>query len=450
MNCIKLTINGCRVENAQHLADQYESTPPWMYGINQVSNPAGTMPGMGRFLINRQDYDNDFPEGPFDITLQRMGGSETETTTLSSYVTVSASAASRSFGSPMIVEIADARLLLRKAITSRSWNLDGDTSSTWGDVLNDLKTDLPGFDANLNIIGLPSFRPSNLRYEGWRTVDALADVGYRLGQVLTYNQRTGSLQFSRMTGEQSSDQATIDEAKLHRNFELPPTPTASEIGSVSVMFDAVDSGPSGQTEISNPQSTSQQSQVAWATILGQGGPTYDNQSSIDDEAQSLADTWFDYTSRNSQRTLNEYFGALDVVCGSAIGSITWRVYDAEFYTTIDTSVSEPPVTKRQPLRSGGAGSTIVLAQAQSGGIPKRNDAVMGSGSARLLVRSPSTGNLELTDLITVLNPSNRIAGEKGDRLIWLSDNTNNALVIGWDDPNDGDPSGFAQQQPQSN
>lgn len=99
-------------------------------------------------------------------------------------------------------------------------------------------------------------------------------------------------------------------------------------------------------------------------------------------------------------------------------------------------------------QSGGGepGSTIVLAQAPPSGIPKRSGFNMGIGSARLLGPA-SSGNsasqqLYLKNTITVHNPSLKIAGDKGDRLVWLSDNTNGAIVLGWDDPNNGDPSVF--------
>lgn len=102
---------------------------------------------------------------------------------------------------------------------------------------------------------------------------------------------------------------------------------------------------------------------------------------------------------------------------------------------------------------GSPGSSIVLAQAQAGGIPKRSTGGLGVGTARLLVEVPSSTNtsvpLELTTDIQVYNPSLKIAGEHGDRLIWLSDNKDGALVIGWDNPNENDPSIFPQQQPQT-
>ena len=102
---------------------------------------------------------------------------------------------------------------------------------------------------------------------------------------------------------------------------------------------------------------------------------------------------------------------------------------------------------------GEPGSSIVLAQAQPGGIPKRTGIVMGFGRARLLEQIDNgiadINPLELTRDITVVNPSFRVAGQSGDRLIWLSDNSDGAMVIGWDEPNEGDPTAFQQRQPES-
>lgn len=107
---------------------------------------------------------------------------------------------------------------------------------------------------------------------------------------------------------------------------------------------------------------------------------------------------------------------------------------------------------RQSGGGGEPGSSIVLAQAQPGGIPKRTGIVMGFGRARLLEQIDNgienINPLELTREITVVNPSLKVAGAEGDRLIWLSDDSDDAMIIGWDRPNDGDPTVFQQRQPE--
>ena len=96
---------------------------------------------------------------------------------------------------------------------------------------------------------------------------------------------------------------------------------------------------------------------------------------------------------------------------------------------------------------GTPGSTVVVAEAQLGGIPARSGVRPGQGNAKVLILDGD--DLFLSSEIRVLNPSLKIAGAMGDRLIWLSDSSNGALVLGWDDPNTNQFPGFQILQPQS-
>lgn len=344
---IGILVNTAKVVVPEAMLAQYEGAMPNWLPINWVNCPSGPHPGMARFLIPPDDFDNNLWNDPFDIVFTRDGS----TLTLKNYVLVSASRAERKPDSAWVLEVADIRHKLRQAYSNHSWNVADDTTSDWNNVLADLVADLPAGFENISYANTAGYDVSNLRYEGWRTINALADVAHRTRNVLVYDPIAGELLFEKMHGDQ--DLTVLNTAPLHRVYGIPETEYVDDVGEVRVTNDFADDFPAGDSVIDNPASTSTNTQVAWGTTLAIGNPTsIDNQTELDAEAQVLADTWFDWALRKTAREYTEFFGIISIQPGNLVSTVTWQVYEGDIFTTVDIGAPPEPVTYRQPITAG--------------------------------------------------------------------------------------------------
>lgn len=337
-----IEVNGAKIENAQQFARQFSHAPDWYAGINRVACPSGSAPGEGKFLVQRADFEANWPEtAVFDIVFQRHDGTSLVTTTLKNYVTLSAHAALRiKDGGPMVVKVVDVRYLLARKHINKTFNVSDD-SNDWLAVLASLANDVPlAYGDALAFETVPTYTPSNLRYEGWSIIDAIADVAHRTSHTLIYNPITGKLQLKNMAGSQP-----IIANALHRNWEVPETTFASAIGVVAVNVDIADS------ELSEIVERTQGAAINTATAWASRKKTGTNQTAVDAEADALADTWFDWSDRKAARRVREFFGSLPIESGSQVGVVTWHVADNDLFTIVDEDAPPEPTTKRQPFRS---------------------------------------------------------------------------------------------------
>ncbi len=416
-----LTVNDCRVVNAENTARQLDDYPDWMNGINQLHCPSGTDPGTGTFLVNREDFNQSFPESDaYNIVMARskVGGSTT-TLTLRGYFTLSAYAALRVPGSPMVVTVADARHVLGQAYTNNAWNTQGSSEKTWEDVLADVRSDLPtGYDGGLvfkNAID-GQYKPRNLRYEGWRTVDAIQDIANRTNHTLVYNPFDKQLEFQPMGGLQNGLSSIVNGAKLHRKFELPNV-QSKKVGKVIVSFSSTDASRKPERlEKSNPAGGGN-SQHAWGTQLPSG-----KMADLELERDKLAETWFNWSDRATSPEINEYFNALAVRCGSEVASVSWKVDRNELFTVISKHEPPKPETKRQ-IQSA-ANNVHVHFTAPEGGIP-------GGGTAPCTVISYSDGR-EVEE-----NETKEIKNHREVRTCFLGDRSGIAMQVEPEEPEGG-------------
>ncbi len=429
MSFIKITVNNSAVVNAQQFARQFDHTPSWLPTINQVCCESGPNYSIGQFFILRTDYDANWPETePFTITIERTVDGTSDTLTLAGYVTISASSATRSADSPMIVIIADVRFLLGRCVTNRTWNLDDDTN-TWNDVLDDLRSDaIAEYVIDLDFPDATTYDPSNLRYEGWRTIDAIADVAYRNRCSLVYDPDVASLKFVAMAGTQAGLADILDVAKLHRTLDTATTLFCHDVGTVWVNYDSNGSGAARKKAVVNPDSAiPERIHSAWATRLTE------TEAEIDLEAAALAGTWFDWGSRRTARVVNEYFGALSAFPGSEISQTIWKIVDGEVFTTIDIDAPSAPITNRQMI---GQVSGLKLAQALVGGIPARVGITPGSATCTAVIIAPTSGTgYAIGDLVktaktfSVLNWDFTAQAIDGDRVFQVDKHADNALIV---------------------
>lgn len=408
MNKIKsVTVNGARVANAQQAARWFASPPDWMRGINRVSCGCGPEPGRGKFLIPRESFDANWPETDvFDIVIVRTDSEGTDKTlTLQNYVTVSAFAALRTPDSPMVVEVADIRFTLAQATTNRSWNMDGATGDAWADVLSELKTDSTGTYADdMAFATTPTGPLSSLKYEGWRTIDAFQDLANRTNHVFFYDPIDGKLKFADMSGTQSGLAAILDAATLYRQYEIPTTEYALEVGKVDAIFNQFDGSPAYSVEVDNAANTSTNRRRAWGSTIYTGS----NTSAVEDEADALAATWFDWSDRATARECNEYFGLLSVTCGEQVSLVTWYIEDGEAFTLVDKGAPPPPETMRQEP-PGGAGGGFVLCRVEE---DFSADDLFIEGLALHVFGTVS--GVEYNDSVTLINTIQVFEGQTGD------------------------------------
>lgn len=377
---ILITVNESKVVNAQTDYGQIFPTPTWYPEINCVECPSGPEPGYGKFLISCTDYEDNWPEeDPFRIDMQRKCGEDITTIQLDGYSTVAAYRADRKPGGPWVVEVADARFFMRTATTTRFWNV-GSTDETWQDVLDDLISDLPvdgagGFVGELEYAVTPEYDLVNLKYEGWRTLDALADLASRTGHVLVYDPFLVSLKFEPMSGNQGDITEIINGAKIHRQYDSEDIP-ADGIGEVRVSYDVASGTPAEYVDVLNPDpdSTASQRASAWSTSI------VIDPTDIAEETVVLSQTWFDWSARAKTRTTFEYFGNLEVPPGSEVSTSSWIIRDNEIYTFVDKYAPPEPTTTRQD-NSGISGLKI--------GITDEVIAAGSSGVVSIWVRNAS-------------------------------------------------------------
>lgn len=94
-------------------------------------------------------------------------------------------------------------------------------------------------------------------------------------------------------------------------------------------------------------------------------------------------------------------------------------------------------------------SVVGYVQAPVGGITARSGVSPGAKLCQVLVQATEDGNDYVAgelvfngESVTIHNFFKRVAGQLGDRLVQVSGTTENSAVLGWDDPNDGDPTVF--------
>lgn len=352
MNYIKsIKVNNCRVVNAQHLAESLRMMPDWMNGINSLNCAAGPMPSTGKFLVRLEDFENEFPiSTPFDIEIIRNANGVDDTVTFKGYVMTSAYAALRANArSPMVVEVADARHILRRRITNRVWNISNSAAS-WYNVLSDLVSDFNStYTGTLALGTVPTLKPYALRYEGVSTLDALQDMASRTGYCVVYDPFAGKLKLERMAGTQTGLTALLDAATLFRRFEIPDLDATEQVGIVVVIFDASNSDQSGERIITFPGAGTLR-KLAFGMRYANGG------ADLQTEAQGLADIWQEWSNRRIDRECNEYFSVLEVYPGKEVSAVRWRVDGGELFTMVDIDAPPEPTTWRRRPTSATASS----------------------------------------------------------------------------------------------
>lgn len=346
---INVTVNGCRIVNAQKYAEQFSTAPQWLSGINQLSLECGPLPSYGRFLVRRSDYDDVFPtDEPFAIVFTRKvknaeGAVTTTTLTATGYYLVSAHSAARMIDSPMIVTVADARHVCRQAVTNRIWNLGTASDKTWANVLADLKADLPtGYASTLAYATSPTGKPYNLIFNGRLSVEALQELASRTRHCLAYDPIAGKLTLANMAGTQTGLAAILAAARVYRTWDPADTTEADEIGVVTTVFHRSSSNYERyEKAIVHPSSASANERLAFGTTLARPGA---NDTDTDAEAQRLADTWFDWADRKIARVTKQYVGLHAATCGSQVSRVVWLVENDDLHTIIDQGAPPEPGT----------------------------------------------------------------------------------------------------------
>ena len=327
----RFTVNGCKVVDAEAMISQFGSTPAWMFGVNSVMNPSGPAPGRGRFLLDRADYDANFPEtAPYSIRATRASSSTTSIE-LRGYVTVRAYAALNKPGSPMVVEVADIRHLAMQSFARQDF-----TGETRQEIVDTIKPMVAPYGDNLTLPEIAS-ESENLLLDGMAAINALWEIGTRTGYFLLFDPFTGLLKFEDHSERQDSERAKISGATVNRRWQIPSL-MADNIGNVAVYFEgepleSVDvSIGGGQVEAKH-----------WGTR--DAGAT---EESRDAEAQSMRGIWQEWVRQKTADRLSlELLGIVAIETGARFSCVTWSLRGNEIFTGVEIGHHPAPFLPRQ-------------------------------------------------------------------------------------------------------
>ncbi len=341
MSQIKLLVNQSRVVNVDQSVQQLQQIPDWYETANQLLLRDGPEASFGQFCIDCRDYQTYFPEqSSFDIDMESTIKNKFYGIKLRGYYTVTSQQVFRSTAPSYLVTVADARYYLRHRQTNRTWNVGSETSRTWSDVLYDLQEDL-GFEytAGIWFINMPPGQPCNLKYEGWRTLDALQDIASRTGHMLLYDPFDATLRFAEMIGSQPEVEDLVQNGLYHRVYDPTDTDAADGFDSARVNYDFVNGKPSGSND-----PTGEKSENAWATCLADCNGVGE---ALQNEIDLLTEVWQNYSYRLANRDAVEFIGPEEVKPGSEVAAVHWQIKDNEIFTVVDIDAPTRPDTKRQ-------------------------------------------------------------------------------------------------------
>jgi hypothetical protein len=405
MSWTRITVGGVRVLNAQEVIEQLDELPDWGNNINRLECTIGAAPSMGVFLLPFDALDTLPQDGTLDIVWTHDDDDSEQTVTFRDYVIVDSYAAVEVVESPLVVTVADSRMLWEKSFISQRFNCrrlfdrqylegtaNGSSPYTISEIVGFISAELP---ESVSFSGVSERDIENLHFDhmpAWRALERVADLsGFRIG----VNPLSGLPIAVKIATEATNFDwlpPGVNAIDIVNNPDLREPDYSSAARLIDVVFQVKAFHESALTarmqhviEVNSILTAAGDTKATFhGTVLSEPNDWHAASDPVNYTDMILETDWFAAQYEIIQnveafKTSKTAMGLYPLTFTGSMQSITWQAIEGQTFTTWTTGCNVPASwLKPNPVS---VGLSDYLFKTPSEGIPARNQDTGEAGSA---------------------------------------------------------------------